>query len=308
MKLIKKAKRFFTDETYHFLVLEALGKYDKADDKVYLEKKYRAMMGKPLDLANPKTFNEKLQWLKLYDHRPEYTAMVDKYEAKKYVAGKIGEGYIIPTLGVWERFDDIDFDKLPNQFVLKCTHDCGGLIICKDKETLDKKAAKKKIEKSLKRNYFLRGREWPYKDVKPRIIAEQYMIDTEVEELRDYKFLCFDGKVDCVMVCIERSSGTPKFYYFDEAWNLQRINIRGKNAPDNFTISKPSNIDEMFRIAAELSKGLPFVRVDLYSVSGKTYFGEMTFFPDSGYDVNILEETDVYWGELLELPSKNTLR
>lgn len=293
-------------------------------DKEFLQMGYRILLGKKLNLNNPQTFNEKLQWLKLYDRKPIYTTMVDKYEAKKYVASIIGDEYIIPTLGVWDHFDDIDFDTLPNQFVLKCTHDSGGLVICKNKDELDKASAKKKIEKCLKRNFYWSGREWPYKNVKPRIIAEKYMEDTPASDglsdgrsilflheeltteystgnLTDYKFFCFDGHVDCVMVCLERSSGKTKFYFFDKDWNLKRINVRGKNAPEGFTIPKPECMDAMFDIAATLSKDLPFARVDLYQSNQHIYFGEITFFPDSGFDANLLPETDEYFGNLIDL-------
>lgn len=264
---------------------------------------YKYILGKKLDLENPKTFNEKLQWLKLHDRKDIYTTMVDKYEAKKYVADMIGEGYIIPTLGVWNRFEDIDFDSLPDQFVLKCTHDSGGLVICRDKSKLDKKAAKKRIKRSLKKNFFLVGREWPYKNVRPRIIAEKLMTEAENSEkaLVDYKFYCFGGKVDSVMLCMDRETGNPKFYFFDKQWNLKRYNKRGKSAPKDFTLPKPKNMDEMFEIAEVLSQNLPFVRVDLYNIQGKIYFGELTFFPDSGFDKNRLPETDLYFGSLVDL-------
>ncbi|MBR5061524.1 MAG: glycosyl transferase, partial [Prevotella sp.] len=163
------------------------------DDRKYIEYIWKKKMNYPLNLDNPQTFNEKLQWIKLYDHNPLYTKMVDKYEAKEYVASIIGDEYIIKTLGVWDRFDDIDFSTLPKQFVLKCTHDSGGLVICKDKSKLDIQAAKKKIEKSLKKNYYYIAREWPYKNVKRRIIAEEYIEDEKTKELRDYKFFCFNG-------------------------------------------------------------------------------------------------------------------
>ncbi|WP_308604894.1 ATP-grasp fold amidoligase family protein [uncultured Fibrobacter sp.] len=281
---------------------------------MYLKILYRLNMKKPLNLKAPRTFNEKLQWLKLYDRKPEYTTLVDKYAVKEYIAQKIGSEYVIPTLGVWDKFEDIDFDKLPDQFVLKCTHDSGGLVICRDKSKLDIEAARQKINKSLKYNYYYRWREWPYKNVPPRIIAEKYMEDDQGASLQgfkekasakgnltDYKFFCFNGQVDCVMVCLDRSSGNTKFYFFDRDWQLLRYNIRGKNAPENFTIPKPSNMEEMFAMAQKLSEGLPFVRIDLYSVSGKTFFGEMTFFPDSGFDCNLLWETDLHWGEKIDL-------
>lgn len=270
-------------------------------DKMYLQIYYFLKFKKFINFKNPKTFNEKLQWLKLNNYTPELATMVDKYDAKGYVAERIGQEYIIPTLGVWDNFDDIDFDKLPDQFVLKCTHDSGGLVICTDKSKLDKKAAKEQINQCLKTDYFYIAREYPYKYVKPRIIAEKYMIDEEVADLRDYKFFCFNGQVDCVMVCMERSSGEAKFYFFDREWNLLRYNIRGKNAPENFTISKPSNMEEMFDIAEKLSEGLPFARIDLYSVAGKTYFGEITLYPNGGLDSNLLLETDLHWGKMLDI-------
>lgn len=278
--------------------------------RLYLKVAYETLMHKPINFNRVATFNEKLQWLKLYDHNPQYTTMVDKYAAKQYVADIIGEQYIIPTLGAWNHFDEIDFDKLPDQFVLKCTHDSGGLVVCKDKSKLDKKAAKAKIEKSLKRNYYWSGREWPYKNVPPRIIAEQYMTnDLQSDEFSDYKFYCFNGIVDCVMVCLDRLSGDTKFYFFDKNWELKRFNLRGKNAPSNFTIPKPSCMNEMFQIAAAISKGIPFVRVDLYQSNGQIYFGELTFYPDSGFDPNYLPTANEYFGSLIDLSTiENTKR
>lgn len=273
-------------------------------DAAYLKLKYRVRMGEKLNLKNPQTFAEKLQWLKLHDRKPEYTTMVDKAAVKDYIAEKIGPEYIIPTLGIWDRFEDIDFDALPEQFVLKCTHDSGGLVICRDKAKLDREAAKKKIEKSLKNNYYYHGREWPYKNVKPRILAEAYMAD-EKGRMVDYKFFCFHGKVDSVMVCLDRETGSPKFYFFDRNWQLKRYNIRGKEAPEGFTLPKPDNMDAMFDLAAELSQGIPFVRVDLYNRDGRIYFGEMTFFPQNGYDPNLLPQTHAEWGQKLILPEKN---
>ena len=176
-----------------------------------LKKMFKERMGYSLDLDNPKTFNEKLQWLKLHDHNPLYTTMVDKYAVKKYVADKIGEQYIIPTLGVWEHFDEIDFDKLPNQFVLKCTHDSGSVVVVPDKLKIDKAAAKDKLEHALRYNYYYWYYEWPYKDVLPRIIAEKFMVDkkqseSDIDDMTDYKFMCFNGIVRCVFTCTDRRS------------------------------------------------------------------------------------------------------
>lgn len=272
-------------------------------ERKYLKIRYYLELGKHLDLDNPKTMNEKLQWLKLYNRKPEYTQMVDKVLVKDYVAKLIGEKYVVPTLGVWNHFDEIDFDQLPDKFVLKTNHSGGslGVVICKDKKTFDKKTAKKKLEKSLKQDISKIHVEWPYRNVKRKIFAEMYLGD----DLTDYKFYCFNGEADVVMNCIERETGSPKFYFFDKEWKLRRLNKRGKEAPEGFTLPKPEGMDEMFRIAAKLSDGLPFARVDLYNVDGNIYFGEITFFPDSGFDPNRLPESDLYFGEKIKLPKKN---
>ena len=268
-------------------------------DKFFLEAAYYVHFHKRLNLKNPQTFNEKLQWLKLYNRRPEYTTMVDKYAAKEYVAGIIGEEHIIPTLGVWDSFDEIDFAALPDQFVLKPTHDSGSVVVCRDKSRLDKDKARELLTKSLNNDFYLQGREWPYKNVPRRIIAEKFLI--EAGGLTDYKFTCFDGEVDNVMGCYERSSGVTKFYFFDKDWNLLRLNRRGKQAPEGFTMPKPKNVERMFEIASVLSKGLPYVRVDMYNIDGHIYFGELTFFPDCGYDTNLLPETDSLFGGKIKL-------
>lgn len=271
-------------------------------DEPYLRWMFWARMGTRLNLEDPQTFNEKLQWLKLYDRKPEYTVMVDKYLVRDYIAQTIGEEYLIPLLGVWDDPEEIDFDALPQQFVLKCNHNSGlGMCICKDKETLDIPKVKQELKRGLQQNYYLTGREWPYKDVPRKIICEKFIQDDAISELRDYKFFCFRGKVDCVMVCLDRWSGDPKYYFFDRDWKLLQYNIRGKNTSPDFTLHKPSNIEEMFGIAEKLSAVLPFSRIDLYSVSGKTYFGEVTFFPDSGFDANLLCETDLHWGKILDI-------
>ena len=188
--------------------------------------------------------------------------------------------------------------------MLKCTHDSGGLVICRDKSQLDLEAARKKINDSLKVNYYWRNREWPYKNVKPRIIAEKYMTDSpDTADFTDYKFYCFNGYVDCVMCCYERSTGDTKFYFFDENWELKRYNKRGKEAPEGFTMPKPEKMDEMFKLAGKISAdvGAPFLRVDLYNSCGKVYFGELTFFPQSGFERNNLPETENYFGSLIKL-------
>ncbi len=270
-------------------------------DDLYLKIKYRLTMGRKLDLNNPETFNQKLQWLKLYDRKPEYTQMVDKYEVRKYIKEIIGEEYLIPLLGVYDSFEEIDFDNLPDEFVLKPNHTSGNVFICKDKSKIDYKKLKKEVNRWLKREYYWLHREWPYKNVKPRIICEE-LIKTENGGFPyDYKFYCFNGEPDNVMVCIERESGNPKFYFFDNEWNLLRYNLAGINAPQGFTLPKPKKMDEMFMLAKKLSSGFPFIRVDFFCENEKIYFGELTFFPASGFDVNLLKETDILFGEKLEL-------
>lgn len=301
MNYISKIKRYLTDVNYRFYVNNTLGLCKKVDDETVIKRIYKVFFKYDLPLNNPQTFNEKLQWLKLYDKNPLYTTLVDKYEVKKYVSNLIGDKYIIKTYGIYDSFDDIDFNSLPNQFVMKCTHDSGGVVICKDKRIFNYKKARKVINKSLKRNYYYKWREWPYKNVKPRIIIEEYLEDNKAHSLDDYKFFCFNGKVDCVMVCIDRNIGDTKFYFFDRNWLLKRYNIRGKNAPKNFTLEKPSNLDSMFKIAEILSKDFPFVRIDLYSCDNSIYFGEYTFYPQSGYDKNLILESDNYFGSLIDI-------
>ena len=283
---------------------ERRGWFNFLPDRLYLQLMFRANMDQKLDLKNPKTFNQKLQWLKLYDRKPHYTDMVDKYEAKRYVAERIGEQYIIPTFGVWDKFEDIDFDALPDQFVLKCTHDCGGLVICKDKSKLDIEAAREKINRCLKRNYYRHGREWPYKNVKPRILAEQYMEDTKTAELRDYKFFCFDGEVKALFIATERQKAGEevKFDFFDADFNHLDFRQGHPNAID--CPEKPTKFDEMKVLAGKLSKGVPQIRVDFYEVDGEIYFGELTFSHFTGMVPFKPEEWDEKFGEWIDLPEK----
>lgn len=271
-------------------------------DKILLKMLYKYIMGKKLDLINPKTMNEKLQWLKLYDRNPLYSRLVDKYEVRSYIAQNIGKQYLVPLIGVWNRFEDINISKLPEKFVLKTTHDSGGVVICTNKSNFDIEKARKKLNKSLRDNYYYHGYEWPYKNIKPRIIGEEYISDRLGSSmLTDYKFYCFDGNVDSVMLCIDREKGDPKFYFFNKEWKLKRYNIRGKNAPENFTISKPNCIDEMFCLAEKLSENLPFVRIDMYCSDEKIYFGEFTFYPSSGMDPNRLPESDILFGDMINI-------
>ena len=273
-------------------------------DGTYLRLRYLIAFRKPLHLKNPRTFNEKLQWLKLHDHNPEYTRMVDKFEAKKYVAERIGEEYIVPTLGVWDRFDEIDFDALPDQFVLKCTHDSGGLVICKDKKSLDLDAAREKITACLKENYYWDYREWPYKNVKPRIIAEPYLRDDETGELRDYKFYTFGGEVKALLIISGRDTPDAGGDYFDAEFHHLDMQWGYKNAKT--LPAPPKSMEDMIRLAQLLSKSTPELRVDFYEINGKPFFGEMTFFDGGGLEKIVPEKWDRIFGDWVTLPQKRS--
>ena len=281
------------------------GRLDSLSDKAYLKLMYRARMGKKLNLKAPKTFNEKLQWLKLYDRKPIYTTMVDKYEAKKYVAGHIGEEYIIPTLGVWDSFDEIDFDSLPNQFVLKCTHNSGGLAICRNKENWDPVTKREMFERCLKKNYYFSGREWPYKNVKPQVIAETYMEDPEQPAgLRDYKFYCFNGEPRLLYVSEGlENHATAKISFLNADWTFAPFG-RSDYRPFSQLPPKPANYERMLSLAKQLSQGIPFLRVDLYEINGKVYFSELTFSPCSGMMPFDPPEWDAICGEMITLPNQ----
>lgn len=269
-------------------------------DKTYLKIYFKCKMGYKLNLKNPQTFNEKLQWLKLYDRNPEYTKMVDKYEVREYIKEKIGEEYLIPLIGVYDKFDDIDFDELPNQFVIKCNHDSGGLVICKDKGKLNIEETRKKINKSLKRNYYYSGREWPYKNVKPRIIIEKYMEDSNKSDLIDYKLFCFNGIPKIVLVCSERfSSSNMCNTWFDMNWKLIDMTESGHRVDS--TISKPKQLKKMVELSKKLSKNIPFIRVDWYEIGDKLYFGELTFYPASGFEKFEPKEWNKKIGDMLSI-------
>ena len=271
------------------------------DDEKFLKLKYFSRFGKKLDLKNPKTFNEKLQWLKLNDRKSIYTTMVDKYDVKNYVSKIIGEEYIIPTIGVWNHFDDIDFSKLPNQFVLKCTHDSGGICIVKNKNTINKKKLKKYFDKQLKKNYYLSGREWPYKNMIPRIIAEPYLEDKKYKELRDYKFFIFNNKLALWFICSNRKNRV-KFTFFDSNKNF--LNIKQCNALNDPNVELPINYKKMVELAEKLSHNTIQVRIDFYEVNGKIYFGEFTFFDSSGFGEFKPDEWDLKIGNMLKLPKE----
>lgn len=270
-------------------------------DKNYIKAYFHCKMGRRLNLTNPVSFNEKLQWLKFHDLRPEYSLMVDKCAVKDYVAQKIGEQYVVPTLAVYDTVMVVDFESLPSQFVLKCTHDSGGVVICKNKETLDKNAALAKLKSGLGKNYYRYSMEYPYKDVKPRIIAEQYLSD-EGAELADYKVHCFNGEPKLILVCKDRhaASGLTEDFFTAE-W--EHLDVRRPEHPNaKQPIEKPEELNELLDLSRKLSADIPFVRVDFYISQHKVYFGELTFFPASGMTPFVPESFDYLFGSWLRLP------
>ena len=268
------------------------------DDEEYLKILYKLLMNEELNLKQPKTFNEKLQWLKINDRKTIYTKMVDKYEVKKYISDLIGTKYIIPTIGIYDKFEEINFDELPQQFVIKCTHDSGGNVIVKDKSKLNIKSVRKKINKCLKKNFFYQGREWPYKNVKPRIIIEKYMSNHDESELIDYKFFNFNGIPKIILVCSNRSVEL-KETWFDEKFNRLEIKEGGHDIDQN--IVKPKKLKEMIELSKKISKNIPFVRTDFYLIKNQVYFGEITFYPASGFERFNPEEWNKKMGDLLLL-------
>lgn len=267
-------------------------------DKLYLKFRFWCFMGKNLNLKNPQTFNEKLQWMKLYDRNPLYTLLVDKYRVKDWVAERIGREHIIPILGVHDKFDDIDFDKLPNQFVIKCSHNC-GVVVCKDKSKLDIVLARKVINRTMSQNYFYWSREWPYKNVPRKVIVEKYMVDESGYELKDYKFFCFNGEPKYFFIATDRSAHDTCFDFFDMDFKHLPIIQGHPNAQK--AITKPQKFEEMIQIVRILSRGLKQVRVDLYNVNGTIYFGEMTFFHFGGMMPFIPEKWDYEFGSHIHL-------
>lgn len=267
-------------------------------DEKYLRLLFRLRMGRKLDLDNPKTFCEKLQWLKIHGREEIYTTMADKYLAKQFIAEKIGEKYVVPLLNSWDRFDDIDFDSLPDKFVLKCNHDSGSAIICRDKTKLDKENARKILEKSLRTDYFILKREWPYKNIKRKIIAEAYLEDEPGANLFDYKFFCLNG-IPRIMYIIEGASDNPTEAFFDMDQNY--LDLEMEDPRPEIPPKLPDSFDEMKRLAAKLSEGVPFLRVDFFCVKGRLYVGELTFFHESGFGEIKPKEWDMKLGDMLDI-------
>ena len=278
-------------------------------DKQYIKLYFFLNLHRKLNLEHPVYLNDKLQWLKFNYRFPLQTIASDKYAVRKYVAQTIGEEYLIPLLGVWDNFDEIDFNNLPEQFVLKCNHDSGGLAICMDKASFNKAEAEKKISKSLKTNFFLIGREYQYKNIIPKIICEKFITeDGSVPE--DYKIYCYNGQPDEILVCTDRfseGSHRAKYYYYDKDWNFLPY-CKGDSIEDDPKLKKPENLDEMFEVAKKLSKDFTFARIDLYNINGRIYFGEITLSPNSGFDPDITLEADKIFGDKLEIPYWNDIK
>lgn len=291
--MYKMLKNIF--KQVYVLLLECLG---LIPDKTYLKIKYFVKFRKKLDVDNPLTFNEKIQWLKLYDRKPQYTEMADKYKVKKIVSDLIGEEHIVPNYGVWDRFEDINFEELPDQFVLKCTHDSGSVLICRNKEEFNKKYARMHFNLALKRNYFWGGREWCYKNIKPRIIAEKYLPGLD-NQIVDFKFFCFGGRPRYVYVSagLENHS-TARISFCNLDYTLAPFQ-RSDYAQFEVLPPKPAHYDEMIEIATKLSMGTTLVRIDLYECDDKVLFSEMTFYPVGGFMPFVPEEWDKKLGDLV---------
>lgn len=301
-KAVHIIKKYVSDIDYRFLIRAGYGKYNNMPDEEYISRKFLATMKSTLRLDAPQTFNEKLQWLKLYDRKPEYTIMVDKYKARDYIAEKIGAQYLIPMLGVWDDPDEIDFDALPERFVLKCNHNSGlGMCICKDRSRLDIPKVKKALRRGLEQDYYLTGREWPYKNVPRKIIAEQFM-KSDAGGLTDYKVHCFNGEPKVILVCKDRftKTGLTEDFFTPDWEHLDLHRPTHPNASNK--VPKPEELSEILYLAKKLSENIPFLRVDFYIIEHKVYFSELTFFPASGFERFIPEEWDDTFGEWIELP------
>jgi len=292
-------KKCLKNPLYIFIGLNRRGFFKWMPDFLHLKINFKFSCGYSLNLKNPKTFNEKIQWLKLYGNLQKYTDLVDKYEVRKYIAERIGEEYLIPLIGVWDKFEDINFSKLPEQFVLKCNHDCGSVVICKDKNSFDIGAAKTKLNKCLKQNFYYQSRESQYKNIKPKIICEKYMVDESGIELKDYKFFCFNGEPKIIQVDFDRFTEHKRNIY-DTKWNYIPVSVQYPTDP-NMIIKVPVGFQNMLNLAEMLSKNIPHVRIDFYSIYDKIYFGELTFTHGAGYEIFQPEKFALEMGSWLEL-------
>jgi hypothetical protein len=280
------------------------GRFKFLPDRLYLKLIYRGTFGRKLDLENPKTFTEKIQWLKLYDRKPEYIRLVDKYRVRKYISETIGDKYLVPLIGIYHRFDEIDFDKLPDRFVLKCTHDSGSIVVCKDKKSFDKKAAEKKLKKCLKRNDYYVGREWPYKYVKPRIICEQLLDDGINEVPEDYKVYCFNGEPKYIFILHDRyNKNVPRSgTVYTADWELVPCVFDSHYRFNLTRQQKPECLEEILKLSRILCRGFAQVRIDFYIVKDRCYFGEITLSTSNGLTHITPQAYDELLGSMVKLP------
>lgn len=271
-------------------------------DRIYLQIVYFKHFRRFINFNNPKTFNEKIQWLKLNYRNEEYTKLVDKYRVKQYITKLIGEEYVIPTLGVWNNVDDIDFKSLPEKFVLKCNNDSGGIVICKNKKDFDEAKAKSFLKERLKNNGYWYGREWPYKNVKPCIIAEKYMEDSISKDIKDYKFFCFNGSMEFFDIDIDRFI-EHRANYYDRNGNFLPFGKTYCHPDYTKKIEMPKNLDKMIELAETISHNTVLSRIDFYEIDGQVYFGEITFYPGSGFSPFTDEKWDYKLGDMIDLPN-----
>lgn len=303
-RIVKGITKLIFDSNYRFDFLANKGVYNNMADDEYLKRLFKAKLGRELNLENPKSFNEKLQWLKLYDRNPLYTITSDKYAAREYVKEKIGEEHLVPLIDVWDNPDNIDFDKLPDKFVLKCNHNSGmGMCICKDKSKLDIISVKNKLRDGLNENYYLRCREWQYRDIKRRIVCEKFMSDGRSGSLMNYKIYCFNGEPKIFHMSSDIGDKSASLSFLDTDWNPLPF-CRTDYPPFKVLPQKPENIDELLNTARILSEDFTFVRVDLYVVDGTIYFSELTLDPCGGFSPFSPEEWDLKLGEWLRLPEQ----
>lgn len=299
ISLLRKNRLAFLCSVFTYIRRRGLTKW--MSDKLYIETFYKLQTGYCVDLKCPKTFNEKIQWLKLYDYSPNYDSLVDKANVKTYVKDTIGEEYIIPTYGIWSNVDDIDWTMLPDKFVIKTTHGSGGqdVCICKDKKYFNRDKAVAKLKKSMLKNTYWYGREKPYKNLEPKVMAEMLLGDGN-QDVPDYKFMCFNGKVKCLFVCTNRRSKSGlNVTFFDTCW--KRLPFERNHPADPNEIPKPKSFDLMISLSEQLSKNLKFSRIDFYEYNGKPYFGEITLYPGSGYESFSPEEWDLTLGNWINL-------
>lgn len=302
MNILKKLGRFVSEPEYRFNISSYYGLLNRMPDRKFVEKQYFLKTHRKLNLDNPVTFNEKLQWLKLYYHKDIFTKMVDKLSVKDYLLPIIGEKHIVPTLGRWKSFCEIDFTVLPEQFVLKTNHGCGGMYICRNKKEFDIKKAEAILSEALRHNYYYSSREWPYKNVKPMILAEQYLQDGDTRNLNVYKVFNFSGEPFMIQSIQNDKTKEESIDYFDTSWKLLALRQNYPNSKE--PLKRPITLEKILKLSAKCSKGFPFLRTDWYEVNGEVYFSEFTFYSDAGHELFHPDEWDRKLGDLIVLPQK----